>query len=91
MAAKLTCAVDVCDNEISPGTGSKGGLPICTRCRAMQYKVAKLATEEIQERRDRWQYWEHRMDYLHPRVAAMLKDAHRKVATAKRLASSSRH
>lgn len=88
MAAKLTCAVDVCDNEITVGTGSKGGLPICPRCRAMQYKVAKLDAGAVQERRDRWEYWEHRLDYLHPRVVAMLKDSKRKVASAKRLASS---
>jgi len=91
MPAKLTCAVDVCDNEITEGTGSKGGLPICHRCRSMQYKVAKLDPAAIQEKRDRWEYWEHRMDYLHPRVVAMLKESKRKVATAKLLASSAAH
>lgn len=82
--AKLTCAVDVCGNEITEGTGSKGGLPICDRCRAMQYKVAKLDAGAIEERRTRWTYWEHRMDYLHPRVLNMLKDAKRKVSAIKR-------
>jgi hypothetical protein len=57
----------------------------------MQYKVAKLDSGAIQERRDRWEYWEHRLDYLHPRVVAMLKESKKKVATAKRLASSAAH
>ena len=84
MAKMLKCSVDVCENEITEGTGSKGGLPICQRCRAMQYKVAKLGAPEIQERRDRWTYWEHRLDYLHPRVQNMLKDASRQVRAVKR-------
>lgn len=85
--AKLTCAVDVCDNEITEGTGSKGGLPICPRCRAAQYAVKKLSPGAIQEKRDRWEYWEHRLDYLHPRVLKMLADAERRVASAKKTAS----
>lgn len=86
--AKLVCDVEGCDNEITEGTGSKGGLPICPRCRAAQYTLKKMNDKAIQERRDRWHYWETRLDYLHPRIRAMVKDAERKVATAKRLAHS---
>ena len=89
--AKLVCDVEGCDNEITEGTGSKGGLPICQRCRAAQYSLKKLPNKAIQEKRERWQYWEHRLDYLHPRIQAMLKDAQRKVTTAKRLATSAHH
>jgi len=86
MAKMLKCSVDVCENEITEGTGSKGGLPICHRCRSMQYKIKNMPAEAIQEKRDRWEYWEHRLDYLHPRVVAMLKDAKRSVTHAKRMA-----
>lgn len=86
--AKLMCDVDGCDNEITEGTGSKGGLPICHRCRAAQYALKKLPGKAIQAKRERLQYWEHRLDYLHPRILAMMKDAERKVSTAKRLAAS---
>lgn len=89
--AKLVCDVNECSNEITEGTGSKGGLPICKTCRAAQYALKKQNKEQIQARRDRWHYWESRLDYLHPRILKMMSDAERRVTTAKRLGASARH
>lgn len=82
---KLNCDVEGCDNEITEGTGSKGGLPICARCRAAQYALKKADKGAYEARRERWHYWESRLDYLQPRIAALIKDAERKVSTAKKL------
>jgi hypothetical protein len=85
--AKLNCDVEGCDREITEGTGSKGGLPICPRCRAAQYGMKGLNDKALAEKRQRWQYWEQRQDYLAPRIAAMLKDATKRVAVAKKKAT----
>lgn len=87
MAKMLNCDVDGCDNEITEGTGSKGGLPICTRCRSAQYALKNADPKQIEARKERWHYWENRLDYLHPRIVKMLADAEKRVATAKRTAS----
>jgi hypothetical protein len=84
---KLVCDVEGCDNEISEGTGSKGGLPICSRCRAAQYSTAKLNKDALKEKRARWSYWESRLDYLEPRILRMMADAEKRVTGAKRSAT----
>ena len=87
---KLICDVDGCDREITEGTGSKGGTPVCIRCRAAQYSLAKLTEKAIVEKRERYQYWENRLDYLHPRIRKMMQDAERKVTVVKRMAHHAR-
>lgn len=84
--AKLVCDVEGCDNEISEGCGSKGGLPICGRCRAAQYSMKALPEKMIVEKRKRWHYWESRMDYLQPRILKMIEEAQKRVTTAKKTA-----
>lgn len=82
--ANRMCDVDGCENEISDGCGSKGGKPICTRCRAAQYGDKNLPARALLKKRERWQYWENRMDYLHPDVQKMLDEAAKKVTRIKR-------
>lgn len=82
--AQRMCEVDGCDNEISDGCGSKGGKPICPRCRAAMYHDKNLNARALLEKRERWHYWENRMDYLHPNVAQMLSEAERKVRHVKK-------
>lgn len=89
MAKKmLNCAVDWCDREITEGTGSKGGKPICPRCRSADYREKNATAKELEQKRERWQYWESRMDYLHPRVAQKISDADKSVKAAKKQAAS---
>jgi hypothetical protein len=85
--AQRMCEVDGCDNEISDGCGSKGGKPICTRCRAAQYSDKNLPAKALLAKRERWTYWENRMDYLHPNVQQMLAEAERKVRHVKKSSS----
>lgn len=86
--AKLVCDIEGCENEISEGTGSKGGLPICPRCRAAQYALKGMNEKAVLAKRERWHYWENRMDYLHPRILKMLADAEKRVKVAKKTAHS---
>jgi len=81
------CDIEGCDREISEGTGSQGGLPICSRCRAALYTSKKNGVEWIGKRKAWLEFAETRLDYLHPRIVKMLADATRRVRTAKKLAS----
>jgi hypothetical protein len=82
--AQRMCEVVGCDNEISDGCGSKGGKPICGRCRAAQYGDKGLTPRALMVKRERWTYWENRMDYLHPDVQKLIDEADRKVRAAKK-------
>jgi hypothetical protein len=84
---KHVCDIEGCENEITPGTGSKGGLPICKSCRSTSYAYKKKGPKEILARKEKLVFWEHRLDYLHPRIVKMLADAERRVTSAKRLAA----
>ena len=65
MAVRM-CDVETCTNEISDGCGSKGGKPICPRCRAAMYADNKLNAKALVAKRERWHYWEDRMDCHNP-------------------------
>jgi len=79
MPTKLVCPVKGCGREITEGCGSKGGLPICGRCRAANYDLKKQTPADIEAKRERWHYWEERLDYLEPRIAKMMADAEKPV------------
>jgi len=85
--AKRMCDVGSCTNEISDGCGSKGGKPICPRCRAAMYHDNKLNARALVAKRERWHYWEDRMDYLHPNVRELLDEADRATRKVKRSGS----
>jgi len=85
--AKLTCDIGECTNEISEGTGSKGGLPICHRCRGAYYRANKLGPKWVEHRREQLHFLESRFEYLEPRIAKLMSDAERRVNKAKKKAS----
>ncbi len=89
--AKLVCDVEGCDNELTEGTGSKGGLPICPACRSVSYYWKHKGLKEIAHRKERLHFFEVRLDYLHPRIEKMLSDTTKRVAGAKRLARTAHH
>jgi len=78
------CKVAGCKEEITDGTGSKGGTPICHKCRAVQYKAKKLGLGWLERRHEQLQYWDARVTYLTPHVEEMLKDVAKKVRSVKR-------
>ena len=93
---KMICEVAGCDEELSEGTGSKGGPMLCKWCRGPRWYWGKKTLAEKRARRLRLQLFEHRLEYYDPRVAELVNDAKKSVADTKRQAkaasaSSSNH
>jgi len=82
--AKLTCDYENCTNEITEGTGSKGGLPLCPTCRGAYYRANKLGPKWVEQRKDKMHFLEGRFDYLAPHIAKLMHAADKRVKTAKR-------
>ena len=83
------CEVDGCGAELTPGTGSQGGLMICPACRACQYYWKGKGTEALKERREKLVFWKDRVDYMAPHIQRILRAARSKVQAAKdRVAAS---
>jgi hypothetical protein len=79
----LYCEVDECGTELSPGTGSQGGLMICTKCRASKYYWTRKGNEAVKERQVRLGLWTNRMNYLAPYIGRVIRQAKAKVAAAR--------
>ena len=93
---KMVCEVAGCGEELSEGTGSKGGPMLCKWCRGPRWYWGKKSLAEKRARRLRLQLFESRLEYYDPRVAEIINDAQKSVAGAKRRAQtasdpSSRH
>jgi len=78
------CKVAGCGEEITDGTGSRGGLPICHKCRHTQYTGKKRGLKWLDDRLERLKYWEARISYLSPHIEQMISEASHKVAKAKK-------
>jgi hypothetical protein len=91
---KMICEVASCGEELSEGTGSKGGPMLCKWCRGPRSYWGKKSLPEKRARRLRLQLFESRLEYYDPRVAEIVNDAQKSVAETKRraqAASNSRH
>jgi hypothetical protein len=82
MAIRI-CAVDECENEISDGCGSQGGLPVCHRCRGWYYLQRKKGPKAFAARRAVLNYHVRRADYLSTYIGRQLKAASARVAKAR--------
>lgn len=87
--AKHVCDVAECGEEIPEGRGSKGGLPICDKCRSASYYWKSKGLQAIKERRNKLHFWDMRFDYLSPRIREMLSDARERVNKARKSARGS--
>lgn len=81
--AKLICETEGCGESISEGCGSNGGLPICRKCRGVQYYWRKQGANAFAERREKLDFWVGRMDYLSTHVAKLIRDAKSRVSAAR--------
>lgn len=85
---KGLCEVDGCGEELSEGCGSKGGPMICAGCRTSSYYWKKQSLPAMRVRRERLSLFSHRLEYYDPRVAQIVNEAQKSVATTKRRARS---
>lgn len=89
--AKHVCETDGCGESISEGCGTRGGLPICPKCRSVQYYWKGKGPKALQARRDNLEFFIGRIDYLSPHIGRLIKDAKSKVIAAHRQASAHMH
>lgn len=86
----LICEVDGCGNELSEGTGSRGGAMICPNCRSSSYYWNSKPISQVRHRHEQLELFRHRLEYYHPKVQKILNDARRTVAAAKQKAHEAR-
>ena len=78
---KMICEVAGCGEELSEGTGSKGGPMLCKWCRGPRTYWAKQGLRAMRARHERLGLFRNRMEYYEPRVAEILNKARKSVAT----------
>lgn len=88
---KHLCETELCGEEISEGTGTKGGLPICPKCRSVQYYWRKQGPAAFEARREKMTFWTSRFDYLAPHIGRRIKEARAKVRAMREAASAMHH
>ena len=80
---KLICEVDGCGEELTEGTGSKGGPMRCNTCRSQGYRIDALGAAWVKQRRQKLGFWATRLDFLAPRVLNAINNANKSVAEAR--------
>jgi hypothetical protein len=94
---KLICEVEGCGAELTEGTGSKGGPMICANCRSPSYYWKKKSLPEMRQRRANLTLFGARLEYYDKRVAMIVNEATKAVASTRkqahhaRAATSARH
>lgn len=83
---KMICEVVDCGVELTEGTGSKGGPHLCPACRTSSYYWRKQTLPAMRQRRERLHLFSQRLEYYDPRVAQIVNDAAKSVASSKRRA-----
>jgi len=81
---KMICEVAGCGEELSEGTGSKGGPMLCKWCRGPRGYWSKQGHKATQARYHRLALFRSRLEYYDPKVAQIVNDAQKKVAATKR-------
>lgn len=87
---KMICEVEGCGAELSEGTGSKGGPMICANCRSPSYYWKKKSLPEMRARRANLVLFGHRLEYYDKRVAQIVNEATKAVASSRRQANNAK-
>ena len=86
---RLICEIEGCGAELSEGTGSHGGLMICSNCRSSSYYWKKKGLAAARARKESLELFTHRIEYYEPRVLQIMNNAKKKVAEARQKARDS--
>jgi hypothetical protein len=87
---KMICEVEGCGAELTEGTGSKGGPMICANCRSPSYYWKKKSLPEMRQRRANLTLFGARLEYYDKRVAQIVNEATKAVASTRRQAHTAR-
>jgi hypothetical protein len=83
---KLMCEVAECGEELTEGTGSKGGPMMCAACRTSSYYWKKQSLPAMRVRHGKLQLYSHRMEHYDPRVTEIVNAAQKSVVATKKRA-----
>ncbi len=83
---KMICEVAGCGEELSEGTGSKGGPMLCKWCRGPRWYWGKQNHKSRHQRYVRLALFRSRLEYYDPHVAQLVNDANKAVSGASRRA-----
>lgn len=84
---KMVCEVAECGEELTEGTGSKGGPMMCPACRTSSYYWKKQSLPHMRERHVKLQLFTHRMEHFDPRVTQIVNAAKKSVNTSRQRAN----
>jgi len=87
---KMICEVAGCGEELTEGTGSKGGPHLCPSCRTSSYYWKKQTLPAMRHRRERLSLFSHRLEYYDPRVAQIVNDAQKSVVGSQKRAQAAK-
>ena len=77
------CEVEVCREELSEGTGSKGGPMLCPSCRSSNYYWNRKGPKALAARRTVIELYASRYEYYAPYIGKTLKAASDRVKAAR--------
>lgn len=83
---KMICEVAGCGEELTEGTGSKGGPMLCKWCRGPRGYWDKQGHKATQARYVRLALFRSRLEYYDPKVAQIINEANKSVAATTRRA-----
>ena len=83
---KLMCEVADCGNELTEGTGSKGGPMICKWCRGTSYYWKKQGIKAMRHRHTTLGLYRNRLEFYDARVTEIQNKAKKAVNAAKQRA-----
>jgi len=84
---KMVCEVEGCGEELSEGTGSKGGPMLCKWCRGPRSYWSKKPLAQRRERFGKLALYRSRLEYYDPRVSELLNEAKKSVAATRKRAA----
>jgi hypothetical protein len=87
---KMICEVEGCGVELSEGTGSKGGPMICPNCRSPSYYWKNKPLAAMKARRANLTLYGNRLEFYDKRVAMIVNDATKAVASTRRQANTAK-
>lgn len=83
---KPVCEVEGCGEELSEGTGSKGGAMMCASCRTSSYYWKKQSLPAMRYRHERLGLFAQRLEHFDPRVAQIINHVKKSMTDTKKRA-----
>lgn len=77
---KMVCEVEGCGEELTEGTGSKGGPLMCPSCRTSSYYWKGEDLAHMRDRHTKLKLYGNRLEHFDPRVTKLVNETKKAVA-----------